>query len=123
MKNSNAEVAQSYVKGLSQKDLSNVPFAPDVIFESPLTPNKLQGSTSIIEFLSGVFPIIKSVRIKRSIADGEHCCIVWELETTTPSAIIPICEYFRISDGLIKELRPYYDPRPITNPADSPPTS
>ena len=116
MKNRNVEAAESYINGLKRKDLSNVPLAPGVIFEGPLSPDKLHGVKSVIEFLSGVFPIIKDVRIKQHIADGEHVCVLWELETSTPAAIIPICEYFRVSDGLITEVRPYYDPRPITNP-------
>ena len=116
MKDQNVEAVESYLNGLKQKDLSKVPFAPDVIFEGPLSPDKLDGRQSLIEFLSGILPIVKDVRIKRRIADGEHVCVLWELETSTPPTVIPVCEYFRVSDGLIKEMRPYYDPRPITNP-------
>ena len=116
MKNSNIEAAESYLDGLKRADLSEVPFAPDVIFQGPLSPDKLHGAKSVIEFLSGVFPIIKDIRVNHCIADGEHVCVQWDLETITPAATIPILEYFRISDGLIRELRPYYDPRPITNP-------
>jgi limonene-1,2-epoxide hydrolase len=118
MKDRNLEAVESYLDGLKQKDLSKVSFAPDVIFEGPLSPDKLYGVESLTEFLSGVLPIVKEVRIKHRIADGEHVCVLWELETSTSTAVIPICEYFRVSDGLIKEMRPYYDPRPITNPAD-----
>ena len=115
MNSRNVEAAESYLDGLRQKDLSRAPFAPDVIFESPLSPDKLYGVEALTGFLSGVFPIIKDVRIKQRIADGEHVCVLWELETSSPAATIPICEYFRVVDGLIKEMRPYYDPRPITN--------
>jgi len=116
MKNRNVEAAESYINGLKRKDLSSVPLAPDVIFEGPLSPDKLHGAKSVIEFLSGILPMIKDVRIKQYVGDGEHLCVLWELETSTPAAIIPICEYFRVSDGLIKEMRPYYDPRPISDP-------
>jgi limonene-1,2-epoxide hydrolase len=116
MRDPNVEAAERYLNGLKQKDLSKVPFDPDVVFEGPLSPDKLHGAESLVEFLSGVFPIIKDVRVKRHIADGGHVCVLWELETSTPAAVIPICEYFRVADGLIKEMRPYYDPRPITNP-------
>ena len=116
MENRNVKADESYLNGLKQKDLSKAPFAPDVIFEGPLSPDKLHGVESLIEFLSGVLPIVKDVRIKRHIDDGEHVCGLWELETSTPAVIIPVCEYFRVADGLIKEMRPYYDPHPITNP-------
>ena len=117
MNSRNVEAAESYLNGLRRKDLSRVPFAPDVVFQSPLSADKLHGAEALVGFLSGVFPVIKDVRIKRSFADGEHVCVLWELETSTPAAVIPVCEYFRVADGLIKELRPYYDPRPLTNPA------
>jgi hypothetical protein len=29
--------------------------------------------------------------------------------------VIPICEYFRVSAEKLKEIRPYYDPRPLTD--------
>ena len=50
MKNRNVEAAESYIKGLKRKDLSNVPLASDVIFEGPLSPDKLHGVESLIEF-------------------------------------------------------------------------
>jgi hypothetical protein len=118
MKNRNVEAAESYINGLKLKDLSSLPLAPDVVFEGPLSPDKLHGAKSVIEFLSGILPIIKDVRIRQTIADGEHVCVLWELETSTPAAIIPICEYFRVSDSLIREVRPYYDPRPLFPTSD-----
>ena len=71
MKNRNVEAAESYINGLKRKDLSSVPLAPDVIFEGPLSPDKLHGAKSVIQFLSGILPIIKDVRIKQHVGDGE----------------------------------------------------
>jgi hypothetical protein len=84
MKNRNVEAAKSYLDGLNRKDLSNAPLAPDVTFEGPLSPHKLIGPKPVIEFLSGVFPIIKDVRIKQHIADGgSHLCrSIWSKEIT-----------------------------------------
>lgn len=111
------QAVEHFLNALKRKDLSDVPLAHDVVFEAPLSPGKLHGIDSIKEFLDGVFPIVKDIRIKQFIAEGEHVCALWELETSTPPAVIPVCEYFRVAGGLIKEIRPYYDPRPITNPA------
>ncbi len=38
MTNPNVEAVESYLNGLKNKDLSSVPFARDVTFESPLSP-------------------------------------------------------------------------------------
>jgi len=50
-------------------------------------------------------------RILRQFGD---VCIAWELETAA-GTVIPICEYFRVSAEKLKEIRPYYDPRPLTD--------
>ena len=111
MANPNTEAVESYLNGLKQKDLSNVPFAPDVTFESPLSP-KLEGKEQVVEFLTGLFPAINDIRIQRHIAEGEYVATVFDFDTTF--GVIPVCDCFRVSDGLLKQIRPYYDPRPIT---------
>jgi glyoxylase I family protein len=113
-KNPNVEIAESYFRGLGQKDFTHVPFAPDLVFESPLTP-RLSGAKAVREFLEAVFPVIKGVRIQQAIADGDHLAVRFELETTCGA--IPACDYLRISNGQIAEIRPYYDPRPVTKTA------
>jgi limonene-1,2-epoxide hydrolase len=30
-----------------------------------------------------------------------------------PEIVVPIFDYFRVVDGKIKELRPYFDPQPL----------
>jgi hypothetical protein len=91
MENRNVEAVESYFNGLKQRDLSKVPFAPDVIFEGPLAPDKLHGVESLIEFLSGVLPIVKDVRIKRHIADGEHVCVLWNSRRALRRVLLTAC--------------------------------
>lgn len=114
MANPNIEAVERYLNGLQRKDMSNVPFAPDVTFESPLTP-KLEGKEQVVEFLTGLFPAIKDIRIQRHIAEGEYVATAFDFDTTF--GVIPVFDCFRVSDGLLKEIRPYYDPRPITEAA------
>lgn len=103
--------AESYLRGLRDKDLRAVPFAPGVTLESPLTP-KLTGVGPVVAFLTGLFPAIKDVRITRVIADGEFVAVMFDLDTIF--GVIPVFDYIRVANGLIQETRPYYDPRPIT---------
>lgn len=114
MENPNIEVVESYLYALRDKDLSKVPFAPDVIFEEPLTPT-LSGAAAVLEYLPNVLPLVNDVRIKRHIAAGEHVATLWEVHS--PLGVIPIFECFRVVDGRLKEISAYFDPRPITNPA------
>jgi glyoxylase I family protein len=108
------EAVEAYFDGLRRKDLSQVPFAPSVSFESPLSPHIL-GVKAVTEFLSGVFPALKDVRVKQHIVEDGYVATRFDLETTF--GVIPAFDWFRVSNGLIQELRPYFDPRPMTNPA------
>lgn len=117
MKNDQIAAAESYVLSLRDKDLSRVPLAEDVVFKGPLSADEICGASALRDFLNGILPIIKDARIHLSFSDGEHVCVLWELETIQPPEVIPICEYFRVVDGKLKEVKPFYDPRPITGPA------
>lgn len=114
MENPNVKIVETYIHALRDKDLSKVPFADDVIFEEPLTPT-LFGAEAVLEYLPNVFPLVKNVRIKRHISEGEYVATQWEVDT--PMGVIPLAECFRIVDGKIKEISAYFDPRPITNPS------
>lgn len=113
MENANIQVVESYIHGLRDKDLSKIPFAPDVVFEEPLTPT-IVGAEAVLEYLPKVLPLVNGVRIKRHITQGEYVATLWEVET--PMGVIPLFECFRIVNGQIKEISAFFDPRPITNP-------
>ena len=113
MENANVKIVESYIYALRDKDLSKIPFASDVVFEEPLTP-KLVGAKAVLEYLPNVMPLVKDVRIKRHITEGEYVATLWEVET--PMGVIPLFECFHIVNGEIKEISAYFDPRPITNP-------
>jgi len=104
-------VVNSYLEGLGRKNLTGVPFAPGVTIESPLT-EKLVGVERVQDFLTGLFPAVKSVRVNRHIVDGEFDAVQFDLDTVF--GMIPIFDCIRVTNGLIQQIRPYYDPRPIT---------
>jgi hypothetical protein len=101
------EIAEAFLHGLGAKDLSQVPFAPDVTLECAITP-KLKGIESVLEFLEGVFSVIKAVRPQQCVVDGDSVVVHYELDTTY--GLIPVTDRMRIVDGELAELRPHYDP-------------
>jgi hypothetical protein len=109
-------VVEGYLEGLKTKDLTQVAFAGDVTFESPLSP-KLVGRQAVVDFLSGMFPAIKDIRIKQHIVEGEYVATLFDFDTTF--GVIPVFDCFRVSNGALTQIRPFYDPRPITNPSES----
>jgi predicted ester cyclase len=116
MRDERVRIVESYLDGLRNKDLSKVAFASDVTFEGPLSP-KLTGDRAVVEFLTGLFPAIKDVRVKQHIVEGEYVATIFEFDTTF--GVIPIFDCFRVSNGKLTQIRPFYDPRPITNPQES----
>ena len=59
-----------------------------------------------------MFPLINEVRVLRCVADGDHVAARFDLHT--PFGVIPVLVLFRVSGGQIAEIRPFYDPRPMT---------
>jgi limonene-1,2-epoxide hydrolase len=103
-------VVEAYLNGLGSKDVSTIPFHPDVVFEGPLGP-PIRGADSVRAFLAGLFGAVLGVRIVRHIVEGEWCASVFDFHTTF--GVIPIVDCFHVIDGQIVSVRPYYDPRPI----------
>ena len=103
-------VVEAYLMGLGKRDFTNVPFASDVTYESPLTP-KLAGHEAI-EFLEGVFPVVKGVEIKQHIVEGEYVATLFDFDTV--HGVIHVFDRFRVADGELKAIHPFYDPRVIT---------
>jgi catechol 2,3-dioxygenase-like lactoylglutathione lyase family enzyme len=105
------EVVEAYIRALGTGDLTGVAFAPDVTFESPLTPGRLSGREAVLRFLQGVLPAVRGTKIARSFGNGEEVACRFEIETE--AGPIPAFDYFRVSGGEIREIRPYFDPRPL----------
>jgi len=62
--------------------------------------------------------VIKDVRTKQHIVEGEYVATLFDLDTTF--GVIPIFDCFRVVNGELTQIRPFYDPRPITNPSSAP---
>jgi hypothetical protein len=99
-------VVESYIYGLGKADFSHVPFADDVSYESPLTPKRI--GKDAIDFLSALFPIMRGAEIQQHIVEGEYVATVFHLRT--PNGVTTIFDKFRVIDGKLKEINPYYDP-------------
>jgi len=99
-------VVERYIYGLGKGDLSAVPFAADVSYESPLTARKT--GQEAIAFLSALLPIMRGADIKQHIVEGEYVATLFYLRT--PNGVTAVFDKFRVVDGKLKEINPYYDP-------------
>lgn len=99
-------VVESYIHGLGNGNFSNVPFADDVSYESPLTPKR--SGKEAIDFLTALFPIMRGAEIQQHIVEGEYVATAFHLKTS--NGVTSIFDKFRVVNGQIKEINPYYDP-------------
>ena len=99
-------VVESYIYGLGNGDFANVPFADDVSYESPLTP-KRRGKEAI-DFLAALLPIMRGAEIQQHIVEGDYVATVFHLRTS--NGVTAIFDKFRVVNGKLKEINPYYDP-------------
>jgi glyoxylase I family protein len=106
------EVVEQYLAALRTGNLMDVPFAPDVTFESPLA-TRVSGRKAVIEALQGILPAVLGVTVRDHITDGEYVATRFDLDT--PFGRIEVFDRFRVINCLLAEIRPYYDPRPITS--------
>ena len=86
----NIEVVESYLNGLASKDLSSVPFAPDITFAGPLMP-KLAGRETIVGFLTNILPFIKGIEIKQHLVDGDYVATVSDMGTVNGVDHVVVC--------------------------------
>jgi limonene-1,2-epoxide hydrolase len=103
----NIAVVESYLKGLASKDLSSVPFAPDVTFEGPQMP-KLAGRETIVGFLTSIFPFIKGIEIKQHIVDGD--CVATVVDMETVNGVDHVVDLCLVVGGELKQIRAFYYP-------------
>lgn len=99
-------VVESYIRGLGARDFTGVPFAESVSFQSPLTPTRV--GRDAIEFLESIFPAIRGVEIRQHIVEAEYVSSVFDLHVTTGT--VPVFDKFRVAEGKLHEIHPFYDP-------------
>ena len=86
--------------------LQDYPFAEDVSYESPLTPKRT--GPEAIAFLAALFPLMRGADVHQHIVEGEYVATVFQLRT--PNGVTTVFDKFRVVDGQLKEINPYYDP-------------
>jgi uncharacterized protein DUF4904 len=102
-------IVEAYLRGLEGKDLSKVPFAPNITFEGPRV-GKLSGRNAVVGFLTSILPAVKSVQIKQHIVEGDFVATVFEMETIF--GVDQVFDRLRVCDGELKEIHSFYYPQP-----------
>jgi hypothetical protein len=109
--NINIAIAETYFEAIRSKDPGKALLAGDVTLQFPLTARKVFGRESVIEHISALFPGVDGVVVERHMTGGEYVSTLWEAQSVWGN--IHICSVFRITGGLIHEIRSFWDPRPV----------
>ena len=104
----NVAAVDAYLDCFSTKDLSQVPFAEDVTFEGPRVP-KLTGRQTIVGFLTSILPMIKGIRLKQHIVEGDYVATVFDMETV--NGIDHVFDRIQVLNGEIKAINTFYYPQ------------
>ena len=109
---SNIAIAETSLEAIRTKDLSKALFAPNVTLQFPVSPIKIAGRENVNEYLASMIAGTDDVKLERHMTGGDYVATLWEARTVWGT--VPICTVFRIADGLIQEIRSFWDPRPVT---------
>jgi len=99
------EIVEALLHGLRTKDPGIAPLAPDVVLEGAPSPGRLVGA-EVAAFLSQLSPLVDAIRVERHIVEGPYVATMLALDTAAGRVSAFVC--FRLSNGLIKEIQPFY---------------
>jgi limonene-1,2-epoxide hydrolase len=108
------KLIEAYFDGVYQGDIDNIPLHKDVTFQGTMVPERIEGEENVRSFLADVSAAFDETDVifVRDIIDGNF--VVSEVELRLANGkVIPLCDVFEISEGQIKSVRPYFDPRPM----------
>ncbi len=110
MSNNNTEVAEKYLRSLNDHDLSQAPLADDIKFDNPISGPGV-GKDAFAAFITGFLASISEIKVVRHIAEGNFVATQWDVDSTFGE--ISVMEMYRIENGVITEMKSYFDPRPV----------
>lgn len=105
---SETDIIEACLHDLRAGEDRGTPLAEDVTWEGPPASGKLAGA-EVRRLLSRFRPLVEEVRVRRHIVEGPYVASL--LELATPAGTIPAFVCFRLANGLVKEIRTFYDPR------------
>ena len=100
-------VVEAYLECFVTRDLSKVSFAEDATFEGPRMP-KLTGRATVLGFLLQILPMVRGVRLKQHIVEGDYVATLFDMETV--HGVDHVFDRIHIVDGQIKAIQAFYYP-------------
>jgi len=110
---SSGEVVYRFLRALGQRDFeaAQANLAKEFTFRGPF--DTFNDPRSYLEALKRLYPIVKTIEIRKLFVDADEACLLYDMETNTPIGTAFICEWFKVRDGKISSIRALFDARPF----------
>ena len=77
-----------------------------------MVPDGIRGEPNVRAFLQDVADGLETMSAERIFVDGGHSCAPFVFSIVNGPSISGV-DCFQVVDGLIIEIQPYFDPRPL----------
>ena len=111
-------IADAYFGGLTQGDVSHVPYDENVLFRTPLAAGgsdvPLRSRSALLDFFAGIYPALGEVQVIDYFFNDALTSICVRADVALKTGkVLRVADVFRISaDGKVIEQENHYDPRP-----------
>ena len=110
-------VANAYYAGFhGELAVADLPLAQDVHFHSPIA--ELEGAAAFRKALAQLLPRVRSLVIRRQLAESGVVISVYDLDLGAPGGPIPMAETLRVANDRIVDVELLFDPARLQPPAD-----
>ncbi|HEY7421941.1 MAG TPA: nuclear transport factor 2 family protein [Gaiellaceae bacterium] len=112
MGNAARETAERYFDAWTSGDFARARelLHDDVTFTGPI--DSFDNADALVETLRGLSQILVGARRRGVLADDEHTCLIYDLETG-PVGTTPVAEWYVVRDGKVASLEAFFDARPF----------
>ncbi|HUE77487.1 MAG TPA: nuclear transport factor 2 family protein, partial [Longimicrobiales bacterium] len=111
-------ISERYFAALAARDVSDVPWHPDVELRGPLCPQgseaPIVGRNAVVEWFTSIYPVLGPTTVLEHYFHPGLTSIATRADVTItePPCVLRVIDRFRIdSEGLILEQENHYDPR------------
>jgi hypothetical protein len=111
-------ISELYFEGMAKKDMSDVPWAEDVVLRSPLAPGGLEtplvGRQAVRDWFAQLYPVLGEMTIIEHYFNEDLTVIASRSDVgiTNPRSTLRVVDRFTVNtEGQITAQENHYDPR------------
>lgn len=105
------ETVMSFLEALNNQNLEAARscIKDDVMFTAP-DGAPVQGAEA---YLNGWKPLGLKYKIKKTFADGNDICVLYDISFSKPSVTLFACGLYGVDNGKVSSIKVIFDPRPL----------